>query len=388
MEMPGETIAMNTYEEVSIAAWYTPTAGANPGWSMLAYFGDSLDGLGSNGFFITTARADDKSRAAISIGDVATPWASESGADGPEYDDGKLHLMVSTIDGTYIKLYIDGELIASTPLSETNKISGISPNFAYLAKGGYSGDPEWIGGIHEFRIYDKALSNGEVLFLAQTTPKDPGTDSLTHLYTFDDGTADDSVGGANGTLVGGAAVVDGSLVTTAQDQWMEMPGDVIAMNTYEAMSIAAWYTPQAGANTGYHMLCYFGDSVNGFGSNGFFFTPARGNDVSRAGISCGNISAPWAAETGVDGPETDDDQMHFVVATVDATSVTLYMDGVFLGSATLSEANKLSNLSQNFAYLAKGGYAGDPEWLGAIHEFRIYNKALSVGEANYLFGRR
>ena len=54
----------------------------------------------------------------------------------------------------------------------------------------------------------------------------------------------------------------------------------------------------------------------------------------------------------------------------------------------LSATNVISGISQNFAYLAKGGYTGDPEWLGAIHEFRIYNKALSIGEANYLFGRR
>ena len=35
---------------------------------------------------------------------------------------------------------------------------------------------------------------------------------LTHSYTFEDGTAADSVGGADGTLAGDAAIVDGSLV--------------------------------------------------------------------------------------------------------------------------------------------------------------------------------
>jgi hypothetical protein len=64
------------------------------------------------------------------------------------------------------------------------------------------------------------LSFGTVIL-----PTDPGTANLTHQYTFNDGTANDSVGGANGVLVGGAAIVDGALVTTAQDQWMEMPGD-------------------------------------------------------------------------------------------------------------------------------------------------------------------
>mgnify|MGYP001038891580 CR=1 FL=1 len=80
--------------------------------------------------------------------------------------------------------------------------------------------------------------------------------------------------------------------------------------------------------------------------------------------------------------------LFFVVATIDGTSVTLYQDGVLCGTATLSAANKLSAVSTNFAYLAKGGYTGDPEWLGQIHEFRIYNKALTLGEANYLFGQR
>ena len=35
--------------------------------------------------------------------------------------------------------------------------------------------------------------------------------SLTHLYTFNNGTASDSVGGANGTLFNGAAIVEGWL---------------------------------------------------------------------------------------------------------------------------------------------------------------------------------
>lgn len=388
MEMDGAALALNTYDAMSCVVWYTPKAGANTGYSMLTYFGDSLNGLGSNGFFMCSARGDDVSRVGISIGDTATPWASESGANGPEIDDGKPHLMVGTIDATTIKLYIDGTLISSTPLSAANKISGISPNFAYLCKGGYTGDPEWIGSIHDFSIYNKALSGGEVLYLSQLLPKDPGTDSLTHQWTFDDGTTDDSVGGLTGTLVGGAAVVDGVLVTSAQDQWMEIDGAALAINTYEAFSIAGWYTPQAGANTGYHMLAYFGDSLNGFGSNGFFFTPARGNDVSRAGISCGNTAEPWNAETGIDGKETDDGNPHFVVVTIDATTITYYLDGQLVGSATLSAANKISALSTNFAYLAKGGYTGDPEWIGAISEFRIYDKVLNMSEVQFLAGAK
>ena len=228
--------------------------------------------------------------------------------------------------------------------------------------------------------WESAVAN----FSTVAVPTNPGTDNLAHLWTFNDGTANDSVGAADGTLVGGAAIVDGAMVTSAQDQWMEMPGKDIALNTYEAASIVAWYTPKAGANGGWSMLAYFGDSVNGLGSNGYFLTSARGDNVSRTGISIGDVATPWASESGANGPEYDDGKPHLMVSTIDATTIKLYIDGVLTASTPLSATNKISGISQNFAYLAKGGYSGDPEWIGAIHEFSIYNKALSGGEVLYL----
>jgi len=59
-----------------------------------------------------------------------------------------------------------GADIDSTPLAPQNSISGISPNLAYLGKGGYTADPEWAGVVHEFNIYNRALSTSEVLYLA------------------------------------------------------------------------------------------------------------------------------------------------------------------------------------------------------------------------------
>jgi hypothetical protein len=209
-----------------------------------------------------------------------------------------------------------------------------------------------------------------------------------HLYTFEDGTAKDEIDSADGTLVGGAEIIDGAMVTTAQDQWMEMPGDVIAMNTYDAVTIEAWYIPTAGANTSWSMLAYFGDSVDGLGSNGFFITSARGDDKSRAAISIGDIATPWASESGADGPEIDDGLLHQMASTIDGTDITLYIDGELIASTPLSAANQISGISQNYAYLAKGGYTGDPEWIGAIEQFAIYDVALSEAQiaANYAAG--
>jgi hypothetical protein len=369
LAMDANAIAVNTYSEVTIEAWYTPVANGNTSWSMLAYFGDSTNDTGSNGFFMTSARGDNVSRAAISCGNLTAPYSVESGANGPEYDDGLLHHMVATIDANNIALYIDGALCGKTALSATNKLSLVSNNLAWLAKGGYTGDPTWIGQIWEFNIYNKALSLGQIMYLYNCQV------DMTHQYTFADGTQD-SVDDADGTLIGGATVVDGALLTTAQDQWFEMPGDVIDVNSYPEVTVECWYTPKANANTSWSMLAYFGNNVNDMGNDGFFITTARGDNVSRAAISCGNSSAPYSVESGCNGPEYDDGLLHQMVSTINATEITLWIDGTFISSATLSPANKISALSNKLAYLAKGGYGGDPEWIGQIHEFRMYDKAL------------
>jgi hypothetical protein len=210
-----------------------------------------------------------------------------------------------------------------------------------------------------------------------------------HLYTFEDGTADDLVGEADGTLVGSAYIADGSMITVQQDDWMEMPGDVIAINTYNAFTVECWYTPEAGANTSWSMLAYLGGSSDsspsaGYGIDGFFITSARGDDVSRTAISTGSAS-PWSDETGVNGPEYDDGLLHHMVSTIDADQISLYIDGVLIGSTPMDSHNSISALSNDYAYLAKGGYGGDPEWIGAIHSYTIYNKALSDMEVLFQY---
>ena len=214
---------------------------------------------------------------------------------------------------------------------------------------------------------------------------------ITHEWHFQDGTANDYVGGAHGTLVGGAVVDSGALLTTAQDQYMEMDGSVIAMNAYSGLTLEAWYTPTAGANTGWSMLASFGARNPGEDWKGVdyvFITSARADDKSRAAISCLNYADPWATETGADGTEYDDGLLHHMVATVNATDIALYIDGVFISSAALSPNNQIANLSTDLALISKAVYNDDPEWIGRIEQFTIWDNALSADEVEcrYLLG--
>ena len=223
--------------------------------------------------------------------------------------------------------------------------------------------------------------------VAQT---DPGTANLKHQYTFDDGTANDVVGTANGTLMGGATVANKGLVTTTGG-YLDLPGQTIGVNTYGGLTTDIWFTSAAGVNSGCTMLTYFGNTTGSYGTD-YIFSTAAGCSATRTAISCGSTSQPWTAENGVDklpddiNPKRiDDGKLHHLVTTLDATTLTLYLDGVNIGSTALSGSNAISALGTQFAYIAKGGYTGDPTWKGVVHKYSIYNKALTADEVLFNF---
>lgn len=212
--------------------------------------------------------------------------------------------------------------------------------------------------------------------VAQT---DPGTANLTHQWTFDDGTATDKAGNTNGTLSGGATIVNKALRLSSAGQYLSFSGASLALNTYSAITQEIWFTPQTGANTGYTMLSYFGNSSGGSGYNYISMSAARGDNVSRVAISNGTYNS----EKGVNGTEYDDGKLHQMVSVIRADSVILYIDGVLVGK-TLSNI-PLTTIANNMAYLGKGGYTSDPTWLGTISKYSIYNKSLTASEIKYLY---
>ncbi len=221
--------------------------------------------------------------------------------------------------------------------------------------------------------------------LTVTAQDNPGTQNLTHLWTFENGTAADMVGGADGILKGGAKILNGSLQTASPDSWLELPAGKIALNKYNELTLEVWFKSVPNGNPGYHMIASFGDTKNSIGVNYFFITPARGDNKSRAAISCGDETTPWASETGADGPELDDGQIHQMVSTIDSANITLYIDGQLQASTPLDTNNNIARISSNYAYLAKSVYDGDSTWKGSILQCSIYDKALTPAEVLYLY---
>jgi hypothetical protein len=219
-----------------------------------------------------------------------------------------------------------------------------------------------------------------VSLFAQT---DPGTQNLRHSWTFEDGTPNDYVGGVNGYLMGGAVVEDGALVTNGESQYMDLLAEDVALQTYTEFTVEVLFQSFTEINLNYHMFFYFGDTQNGMGTNGFFLTPARGDNVSRAAISCW-VDTAYQGEDGANGPECDDGLLHHMVCTLSNQEIALYIDGVETGRTALQERNTIDALFPVHCYLSKSGYDGDATWAGMMFECNIYDRVLSTDEIIFL----
>lgn len=215
-----------------------------------------------------------------------------------------------------------------------------------------------------------------------------GNAALTHRYSFNTD-ASDSVGGANGTLMGGASVAVGQLALSgASDTFVNLPAPAIAVNTYSALSLEVWATPYAPALNSFSTLLGFGqvDPNNAsFAANYVILQTHRGDNVSRAAISIGNLDAPYAAEAGANGAELNDGAEHYYAAVITATDISLYVDGAL--AQTSPNSWSLADVSTEFAQIG-AAYPADQKWAGYLNELRIYNNALPLSaiQANYAAG--
>jgi hypothetical protein len=199
--------------------------------------------------------------------------------------------------------------------------------------------------------------------------------TLKHSYTFDNNTAQDQIGEADGTMHGGV-IQNGSYTASLQGNYLSLPADYINIQQYQEISIEAFIeTPSKNASN--TMLIYFGRSTpSGFGADYLFFSAKNGGST-KTGISCLNNSEPWTSESNLSTVALEDGDQHHIVVTLGYFNLTLFIDGNLIATTKLASNNKSANLSNELIYLCKGGYTSDPSWLGSIDEFNIYEGIIS-----------
>jgi hypothetical protein len=357
-------------------AWVTWSSTAGQPWSRIFDFGNgtqqnlfltpSAGDTGTPRFAITTSGNGGETRA-------TAPSAMAAATS--------VHIVASVDDATRTSsLYVNGARVAGPiPSSLLPSQVGFTEN-NWLGRSQYAADPFFKGSIHELRIYDGALGDAAV---GASFSSGPGArmPRLVHRWSFA-GSAADSVGGATGTLAGGATISAGAVSLNGADGYVSLPiGSTIAR--LASTTFETWVTVHD-TTTRWTRIFDFGSGP----ATNMFLTAANGggtNQVTqgspRFAITAGGVETQVTSAGGF----AADQPTHFAV-TIDAASATvvLYMNGrpVKVVSGVAFTPQSLGATVNN--WLGRSQYA-DPYLNGSISEFRIYDAALSRDEVSASF---
>lgn len=163
-------------------------------------------------------------------------WNSSAASDYGDVTD--VMMAITYGPGNSITLYRNGQVYAPASSATTGTLQTYPANVADVligkrhedlgAGGTRTGADGFIAGsVNEARLYNAALGPAAIqslfqLGVATSTNALPAaaTTNLLHQWSFNDGTARDSIGTSHGTLLGGALIEQGRLVLDGIDDFM------------------------------------------------------------------------------------------------------------------------------------------------------------------------
>lgn len=201
--------------------------------------------------------------------------------------------------------------------------------------------------------------------------------TLIHRYSFTSN-ANDEVGAANGTVVGGATFNGSALALNGTNGYVSLPAGIVSGMT--AVTIETWATFGTIANNSF--LFGFGNTdSSGNGEDYIFCTPHGGGPyLARAAISGADPGYTAEQEAGIAGAL--DNETNVMIATVfnpPANFIGLYVNGILVASNN-AVTDPMSVVNDQYSYIGHSLYHADPYLKAAISEFRIFNGALTNGQ--------
>lgn len=223
--------------------------------------------------------------------------------------------------------------------------------------------------------------------------------ALVHKYNFNDGTPNDIVGTADGTLIGTATVGGfGRLNLTggpSGNSYLDLPNGIattaIGGGTAGAFSFEAW--ARATTNADWASLISFGGATNhendtdGANKDYIQLIPRNGQTGT---LRATTHAIANGTEGFVDytGPLSTSADQHIVVVVNQSGglpgTIDLYVDNNHIGQSPIATGLNIATMVDNNNWLGRSQW-GDASFNGSYDEFRIYDHALSAGEVNTSF---
>jgi hypothetical protein len=229
---------------------------------------------------------------------------------------------------------------------------------------------------------------------------------LVHRYSFDGvGTAvPDSIGGADGTVVGASLTGQGTLtlvgLTGDQAQYVVLPHGLLRElhdATFEAWINWAGSAAHDGTRTPWQRIFDFGAGTNGIEGeqasgadplNYLFLTPQTARRTAteelsaRAAYQVPHNPQSVSLETVVNtGPLLIDVDTHVgVVIDSRAHRMSLFVNGAIVATTNLVQDDPLSYVYDINDWLGRSQFPADDGFTGSFLEFRIYSVALTAAQ--------
>jgi Concanavalin A-like lectin/glucanases superfamily len=218
--------------------------------------------------------------------------------------------------------------------------------------------------------------------------------ALSHRYDFE-GTGDqvlDRVGNAHGKVIGGVmltklegrGVVD--LTGGTSGPYVDLPNELLSSLT--SVTVEAWLTWRGG--NAWQRIFDFGDSTApspedspALGKTYLFATPRSASGVALASYSHDGNANGQQLEAASSAPLPQKLSQVVVVANGDAHKLVLYIDGDKVSEQGWT--GSLSRINDVNVWLGRSQYAQDPELNAVLHEFRVYDEALSDAQVATAF---
>lgn len=329
------TVFGNGSASFTVAAWLKPQTFSGTFWKEVTILGANATVGGCQTSGGLKAEVTDASSATVYF---ALPL--DSGADCADISAvsdttmttlNEWHHFVGTYDAITktMTLYKDGSLVGTTTWAGNGAITWTGSGYIKLSNN-YADLYMWSGGMDEARIYNRALSPGEISQLYNYAP------GPVAWWKMDEGTGtsvyDSSGNNLTGTLTGSPAWTTGrmgSAINVDAAAKYAAVGDNDLLDMDYLISVSAWIKRDP-AGLGYWNTILDKYETSGgndweywFGFNSdntleFMYNPGTKDDADR--IYVGNGQSALVL--------TDTTSWHFVSATYDGVTVRLYIDGV------------------------------------------------------------
>jgi len=367
----------------------------NPQYNPTTYSGNpGAEGGDSYGYAITCGASYWHFMIRVSSGSTEDTNYFRAKYATSNFNENNWYHLVGTYDGgpNELKFYSDGILRdanTGVPDSFTNPAGEA---WIGMDTGVFGAPNEFNGLIDEVRIYNRALSAGEVERLYKMgQPKwAAGTDmtGLVGYWRFDEGTGafvgDHSGQGNNGTWNGtGAHWTDGKYGTAGQfngsDDYVNVTHNTILNPQTSDFTVGAWFKSGSTDNNRYIVDKY--NNPEPSGPNGYLLNLNGPSSDGRITVYIGDGTNSIADGKG---SGFNDNQWHYVTLVINYGSVAkIFVDAIQQG--TDINISGIVGSINSAAPLRVGWLWASDYFDGLIDEVRIYNRALSASEVEALY---